>query len=99
MADEGLAEDAEGRLMDKDGVEHIPSDVRRNPWFAGPVAGLAWYLLWLGALIASRRERRLGFLLGSGLRQCDRLGGADVRLGGGRLKSYKPGPLRTSVFV
>jgi hypothetical protein len=54
MADEEYIEDAEGRLFDKDGVEHIPADVRRNPWFrVGLVAGLAWCLLSTAALIGA----------------------------------------------
>jgi hypothetical protein len=66
MADEGLTEDAEGRLMDKDGVEHIPSDVRRNPWFRAALwAGLAWCLFSLGALIAPGVRGDWGFFWGA----------------------------------
>lgn len=53
MADE-LTEDAEGRLTDKDGVEHIPDSIRRVWWFRAILwAGLAWCLLSTMGLVYS----------------------------------------------
>jgi len=49
---EELAEDAQGRLIDKQGVEHIPEDIRRNPLLRAALwVGLAWCLLSTAALI------------------------------------------------
>lgn len=66
MADEELTEDAEGRLFDKDGVEHVPDDDRRSPWFRLILwVGFAFCLFSTGALIASGVRGNWGFFWGA----------------------------------
>jgi hypothetical protein len=66
MADEELHADAEGRLVDSEGVEHVPDDVRRNLWFRLILwTGLAFCLFSTGALIASGVRGNWGFFWGA----------------------------------
>lgn len=66
MADQELTEDDEGRVFDKDGIEHIPEDVRRNPWFRVALwVGLAWCLFSTGALVKSGVDADWGFFWGA----------------------------------